>query len=49
VDRWVSDDINVVALLEDGQVSGKVWHSLSSERLRELVSSLRSETVVMWH
>jgi len=49
VDGWVSNDINVVTLLENGQISGKVWHSLGSERLRELVSSLRSETVVMWH
>ncbi len=49
VDRRISDDINVVTLLEDSQVPREIWHPLGSEGLRELISGLRSKAVVMRH
>lgn len=40
VDRGISDDVNIIALLEDSQISREIGHPLSSEGLRELISSL---------
>jgi hypothetical protein len=49
VDGRVSDDIDIVTLLEDSEVPREVGHALGPERLRELVSGLGSEAEVMWH
>lgn len=49
VNRRISNNINVVSLLEHRQISGHVWHTLSSEGLGELVPCLRSKPEVMWH
>ena len=49
VDRRVSVDVHIVALLEGDQVPTHVRHTLRAERLAELLSCLGPETEMVGH